>query len=51
MSTASITNIILKMKGVATSSYTLSKCPGGHQILHRGLKINLKNSAVKYTKN
>ena len=24
---------------------TLSKCPGGHQILYRGLKLNSKNSA------
>ena len=27
---------------------TLSKCPGGHQILHRGLKLNSKNSVGKY---
>ena len=30
--------------------YTLSKCPGGHPILHRWLKLNLKNSAGKYKK-
>ena len=30
---------------------TLSKCPGGHPILHRVLKLNSKISAGKYNKN
>ena len=30
--------------------YFLSKCPGGHPILHRGLKLNSKISAKKYKK-
>ena len=30
--------------------YTLSKCPGGHPILHPGLKLHLKISAGKYEK-
>ena len=30
--------------------YTLPKCPGGHQILHRELKLNSKISAAKYEK-
>ena len=30
--------------------YNLSKCPGAHQILHRGLKLNSKNLMGKYKK-
>ena len=30
--------------------YTLPKCPSGHSILHRGLKLNSKISAGKYKK-
>ena len=30
--------------------YTLSKSPGGHPILHQGLKLNSKISAWKYKK-
>ena len=30
--------------------YTLSKSPGGHPILHQGLKLNSKISAGKYKK-
>ena len=42
------------LKG-ATGVYTvnldnLSMCPGGHPILHRGLKLNSKISAGKYKK-
>ena len=34
-------------KFTAKHLYTLSNCPGGHPILHRGLKLNSKNSAGK----
>ena len=30
--------------------HTLSKCPGGYQILHRGLKLNSRISSKKYKK-
>ena len=30
--------------------YTVSKCPGGHPILHHGLKLNPNISAGKYKK-
>ena len=30
--------------------HTLSKCPGGYSILHRGFKLNSKISAGKYKK-
>ena len=30
--------------------YTLSKCPGSHPILHRGLKLNSEISVGKYKK-
>ena len=32
-----------KNVGEVEIACTLSKYPGGHQILHRGLKLNLKN--------
>ena len=42
---------IMVTKTPATNfPYTLSKCPGGYPILHRGLKLNSKNSAVNIKK-
>ena len=32
------------------NEHILSKCAGGHQVLHRGLKLNSKNSGEKYKK-
>ena len=35
-------------KMVRHTHNTLSKCPSGHQILHRRLKLNSRNSVEKY---
>ena len=34
----------------SNNNNTLSKCPGGHPVLHQGSKLNWKISAVKYKK-
>ena len=41
----------IKRKNLVTYVKTLSKCPGGHSILHRVFKLNSKKSAGKYKKN
>ena len=43
--------IMLLKNAVRKLFYPLSKCPGGHPILHRGLKLNSNISAGKYEKN
>ena len=43
------TNIVTKPVTVKLHLNTLSKCPGGHPILHKGLKLNSKISAGKYS--
>ena len=43
------TNIVTKPVTVKLHLDTLSKCPGGHPILHKGLKLNSKISARKYS--
>ena len=43
------TNIVTKSVTVKLHLNTLSKCPGGHPILHKGLKLNSKISVGKYS--
>ena len=43
------TNVYKKMSlKTPKTSNTLSNCPGGHPVLHMGLKLNSKISADKY---
>ena len=42
--------VMMKFLLVNILLYTLPKCPVGHQILYRGLKLDSKNSTMKYKK-
>ena len=44
------TCIFLRIITFLIKIYTLSECPGGHPILHQGIKLNSKNSAGIPTK-